>query len=118
MFITKAHANAKTAFLIKIIIDKQAKKATVIPTLKDLDISVPKDPLTNYLAQRWKESAYDYFRSSGFNPDSVVIKSGESLDGRDEKIRSGRTNLSRLITDAMRKAYKDTTAIAICLVLK
>ena len=113
VFITKAHANAKTAFIIKIIIDKQAGKATVIPTLKDLDISVPKDPLTNYLAQRWKESAYDYFRSSGFNPDSVVIKSGESLDGRDEKIRSGRTNLSRLITDAMRKAYKDTTAIAI-----
>ena len=112
VFITKAHANAKTAFVIRIIIDKTTAKVIVIPTLKDLDISLPKDPLTNYLAQRWKESAYNYFRSSGFNPDSVVIKTGEGLDGRDEKVRSGRTNLSRIILDAMRKAYKDTTAIA------
>jgi len=112
VYITKAHANARTAFLIKVIIDKQGGKVTVIPTLKDLDMSVPKDALTSYLVQRWKEGAYDYFRNSGFNPDGVVIKTGEPLDGRDEKIRSGRTNLTRIIGDAMRKAYKDTTAIA------
>lgn len=112
VYITKAHANAKTAFLIKILIDKQAGKVMVIPTLKDLDMSVPKDPLTNYIVQRWKENAYDYFRSSGFNPDSVVIKTGESYDGRDEKVRRGRTNLTRIIEDAMRHAYEDSTEIA------
>jgi 2',3'-cyclic-nucleotide 2'-phosphodiesterase (5'-nucleotidase family) len=112
VFITKAHANAKTAFLTRVIVDKPGGKVIVIPTLIDLDISIPKDPLTDYLVQRWKENAYNYFRSSGFNPDSIVIKTGESLDGRDEKIRRERTNLSRIIGEAMRKAYKDTTAIA------
>lgn len=113
VFITKAHANARTAFVIKVIIEKQLKQVTVISTLKDLDISIPKDPLTNYIVQRWKENAYAYFRSSGFNPENVVIKTGENMDGRDEKIRRERTNLSMMIADAMRKAYKDSTEIAI-----
>ena len=54
VYITKAHANARTAFLIKILFDKRAGKVTVTPTLKELDMSVPKDSLTSNLVQRWK----------------------------------------------------------------
>lgn len=111
--ITKAHANAKTAFINRIIIDKQAKNTAVIHSLKDLDVTVPKDPLTSYIVQRWKESAYAFFKTSGFNPESIVMRSGENMDGRDEMVRSERTNLSTMIADAMMHAYKDTAQIAI-----
>jgi 2',3'-cyclic-nucleotide 2'-phosphodiesterase (5'-nucleotidase family) len=113
VFVTKAHANAKTAFVTRIIIQKELKQVTVIPTLRDLDMSIPKDPLTNYLVQRWKENAYNYFRTSGFNPENVVMRAGENMDGRDEMVRRERTNLSMMIGDAMRNAYKDTAEISI-----
>ncbi len=70
--ITKAHSNAKSAFILKVTIDKRNRKITVIPELKKVDSTVAKDFLIESIAEKWTEQAYQYFKRSGFNPNTSL----------------------------------------------
>ena len=101
VYITKAHANAKSAYVVQLEIDKKEKKTKANPELVYLDEKVALDSLTNLTVQKWMKIAADVFGSSGFNPFAVVPYKGDPLEGREGPVRSSSTNLTRLITDAM-----------------
>jgi 2',3'-cyclic-nucleotide 2'-phosphodiesterase (5'-nucleotidase family) len=104
VYISKAHSNAKTAFHLRLLIERNNNICTtvVIPDLVPLDTSIEQDYLTKAICERWMDGAVDYFKRSGFSPGKPVCKNFNGmLDGRDSKIRNGQTNLTRLITDAM-----------------
>lgn len=104
IFITKAHANAKSAYVNYLTIDVKNKKTTVIPELRMLDTSIALDPATAFVVKKWMDIGEKNYESLGFNAQRVVREKGEPLDGREEKIRSGQTNLTRIAVSAMEKA--------------
>lgn len=104
VYITKAHANAKSAYLLKLRIDKKNKSVTVVPELKHLDSTVALDSATNAVVQKWTNRANENYASLGFDPSKVVMTQGDSLEGRENFTRSTSTNLTELIVKAMQFA--------------
>ena len=104
VYITKAHSNARSAYLINLHIDKSTNTVTASPELKMLDQSVALDPATDSVVQRWSGIAAKNYASLGFDPTKVVLSTGVPLEGRETEIRKAPTNFSRLIVAAMEQA--------------
>ena len=104
VYITKAHANARSAYIVKLNIDKKHKETTVSTTLKYLNQSVALDSFTNEYVGKWTKIANDNYSSLGFDAKKVVMATGETLDGRESEIRIRFTNLSKLIIEAIADA--------------
>jgi 2',3'-cyclic-nucleotide 2'-phosphodiesterase (5'-nucleotidase family) len=102
--ITKAMANARTAFIITISINKKRHSLKVFTKIELLDETVLPDSATNAVVNRWVSIAESSYASLGFDAKKVIQKTGESLDGREAAIRNGSTNLTRIIVNAMSEA--------------
>ena len=102
VYITKAHSNARSAYVVKLRIDKSRHIFTVpTPELKELDLTVAIDSSTNMVVQKWVTIAADNYASLGFDATKIVLASGEPLEGRETETRTSSTNFTRLITQAM-----------------
>lgn len=101
VFIAKAHANAKSAFIIKLMIDKKKKSFNVSPELKILDESVALDNAAGLVVKKWMDIGDSNYNSLGFDSKQILISVGDTLDGRENQVRSGSTNLTRLIAASM-----------------
>lgn len=101
VYITKAHANARSAFVIKMDINKKNKKVEVEPVLKKMDESVPIDSGANFIVQKWAKIAAESYSTLGFNANRIVIAEGDVLDGRETETRTSATGLTRMIGRAM-----------------
>lgn len=102
--ITKALANAKTAYIVNLQINKKnhTKKLTII--LEPLNEKVALESATNAVVQKWNKIAEDNYGSLGFDAKAVVINKGEPLEGRETEVRTKPTNLTRLIVAAIKDA--------------
>ena len=103
-YITKAHSNARSAFVVQLNINKKKKKTTVDPKLVYIDESIPLDSATSVVVNRWMDIAEATYSSSGFQAHRVIIEKGEPLNGREADVRSHSTNLTKLIVAAMQAA--------------
>ncbi|MBC7915743.1 MAG: bifunctional metallophosphatase/5'-nucleotidase [Pyrinomonadaceae bacterium] len=110
VYITKAHANAKSAFVINLAIDKNTNQVNLNPVLKTLDSTVLLDSTVNKVVNKWIAIADSSFAEQGFDSKAVLLANSEPLDGREAEIRTKSTNLTRLITNSMLKAYPDADA--------
>ena len=104
IYITKAHANAKSAYVNYLTIDVKNKRTSVIPELRMLDTTISLDASTASVVKKWMDIGEKNYESLGFNAQRVVREKGEPLDGREDHIRSGQTNLTRIAVSAMEKA--------------
>lgn len=103
MYITKAMANAKSAYILTMTINLKDHTVSVIPKLELLDEHMPLDSATNVVVQKWVGIADANYASLGFNATKVVLSKGEPLDGREAEIRSHPTNLTKMIIASMQK---------------
>lgn len=102
VFITKADANAKTAYELKVVFDKNEKRPAVYPVPIHIDSSLAEDASTAAVVEKWTNVAREYFEKQQINVDSPVCPGlTASLDGRDQSVRFKPTNLSQIITGAM-----------------
>jgi len=69
-----------------------------------LNSGISPDENTKQLVDKWMKMAMDSLTAMGFQPKDTVLRSGSPLDGRDEKIRAGNTNLTVAITKGMMEA--------------
>ncbi|MGE5521308.1 MAG: bifunctional metallophosphatase/5'-nucleotidase [Candidatus Dadabacteria bacterium] len=104
VYITKALANAKTAYVVNVTINKKKHKTSVQPVLEKVDDHISLDPATNEVVQKWSRIAEENYSSLGFDAKKVVINKGEPLEGREVEVRKNPTNLTRLIVKAMAEA--------------
>lgn len=104
VLITKAHANARSSYIINLSLNKKKKKSAVQANLRILNESVPVDSATDIVVKKWVSIAEENYASIGFDAKKIVISKGESLDGRESEIRSKPTNFSKLIVSAMEAA--------------
>lgn len=104
IFITKAMANAKSAYIIRMRINKNTHVIKIKPKLEVLNEKVPLDSATNSVVQKWTDIANRSYSSLGFDAKQVLPGITEPLDGREIAVRTTPTTLTRLIVNAMIKA--------------
>lgn len=104
VWITKAHANAASVFLDNITLNKNTGNLITTTELVYLNDNVPLDSATSVVVKKWEDISNKNFASLGFDAKNVIIKNGDSLDGREANIRSTSTNLTKLIVKAMEAA--------------
>jgi 2',3'-cyclic-nucleotide 2'-phosphodiesterase (5'-nucleotidase family) len=80
------------------------KKTSVVPELRMIDTTIEQDPATALVVKKWMDIGDTNYQALGFNAQRVIREAGEPLDGREDMIRSGKTNLTRIIVSAMEKA--------------
>jgi 2',3'-cyclic-nucleotide 2'-phosphodiesterase (5'-nucleotidase family) len=104
IYITKSMANAKTAYVVNLNINKKKNKLRVTPKLETVNESVAIDSTTNAVVEKWQNIAEKNYSSLGFDAKKVLINNGEPLDGRESEIRSHPTNLTKLIVASIGNA--------------
>jgi|WetSurSiteA1Bulk_404760.scaffolds.fasta_scaffold00311_13 5'-nucleotidase / UDP-sugar diphosphatase len=105
--ITKADANAKSAFIHRISVDKQSGTKSIESKLVFLDESMPFDADTEVLVKQWQQQAFDLFRKQGFEPEHIVCHTKEALDGLEASVRNKPTALTDVIAQAFLHAYPE-----------
>jgi 2',3'-cyclic-nucleotide 2'-phosphodiesterase (5'-nucleotidase family) len=108
--ITKAESNARTAYVVKLHINKKNKKVKAGPELVHINEMIAADSLTDITVQKWVKIATDNYATSGFDAEAVLPYNGAPLEGRETYTRDGWTNLSQLIADAMLFAVPNADA--------
>lgn len=107
VIISKAHANARSAYILNLHINKKTGSRKVTSSLKMLDQNVALDEPTNEVVKYWSKIAQDNYASIGFDAGKIVVKSGGPYDARETSVRGGKTNFTRLLVNAMEAAVPD-----------
>lgn len=105
VYITKAMANAKSAYVVELTINKKKNRTKALPKLEIINERISLDSVTNQVVQKWSAVAEKSFALSGFQANRIVMEKGEDLDGREAYIRTRPTNLSRLIVASLQAAH-------------
>lgn len=104
VYITKADANAKSAYVINLDFNKKQQRLKINTNIVDVNETVAADSMTNVVVQYWTGIADNNYASLGFDARKICMQTGEPLDGREAYIRSTKTNFTKLIVAAMEKA--------------
>ncbi|MCC6693441.1 MAG: bifunctional metallophosphatase/5'-nucleotidase [Chitinophagaceae bacterium] len=104
VIISKAHANARSVYELKLHINKNNKKIKTNAKLIWVNDDIVSDPGTDSVVKKWTGIADANFASLGFNAKRVVVAGGESFEAREGVIRVHATNFSRMLVKAMEKA--------------
>ncbi len=106
VYITKAHANAKSVYALHLKMDLNRNKYELVPVLVYLNEEVALDSATNVVVKKWSSIAENNFTAQGFDAGRVILNSykGEPLDGRETEVRRQATGLTRLIIKGIEHA--------------
>ena len=99
--ICKADDNVKSVYIHQLSWDAVTKKATIQSRLKVIDTTIVADKDVDILVNKWIAIGNASMIAMGYTPAKAVMVTTNRLDGREEKIRTGSTNYTRLITNAM-----------------
>ena len=113
VYITKADANAKSAYIIKLKLNKRDNSLKLKADILDINEKIALDSTTNVVVKKWTDIANNSYASLGFDATKVCMQSGEPLDGREAYIRTQQTNFTKLIISAMEKASPAADALII-----
>ena len=111
--ITKADANAKTAYIHRFKYDPNTRKVTFKSELKEVNKGIAFDKEVNTIVNKWQNILKTKIKEVVNNPEEIIYTANDSLDARDTPIRSVQTNMGDLITKAMSFAYKDKVDCAL-----
>ncbi|HEX5625481.1 MAG TPA: bifunctional metallophosphatase/5'-nucleotidase [Saprospiraceae bacterium] len=106
--ITKADANAKTAYVHRIRFDLKKRKSKIRSELVPLHSSIALDGEVNSLVQKWKNIEYKLMRELGFDPDEVLVNLGEPYDARESTIRNQPNAFGQMICKSISKSFPDS----------
>ncbi len=111
--LTKADANAKSAYVHRVQLNVNTEKATIDSKLVEMNESVALDPELSKVVDKWNKIASDIFTKDGFNTNEIIAKIDTPLDGKESSIRHQQTNLGQLVTRSMSAAYMNENDCAI-----
>lgn len=103
--VTKADANAKTAYVHTINFNKATPNLGISfqSKLMNIDELVPQDPETKAVVDKWMNIGYENMKAQGFNADEIVmtLPTSKTLDGREQTIRNQPAEFPQMIAQAM-----------------
>lgn len=110
--ITKADANAKTAYIHRLYYNHNTHQCFIKSDLEKLDSHIKQDKNVAAVVTKWMKIADESFKKDGFNPNEVNWITSEKLDGKEASIRNMQTNLGHYIAESMSLAAKKTVDCA------
>ena len=111
--ISKADANAKTAYVHRISVDIKSNEIKIDSELVSIDETIERDKEVEHLVQQWNVQLDKKLREILDDPYEVIYTADIPLDGRDTPIRSTQTNLGVLIAESMSEAFDNEVDCAI-----
>jgi len=99
--VLKADANARSAVVVHLAV-RPGAPASVSYELVVVTDSIPEDPVVRAEADRWMALGTTGIRTAGFEPDRVVTRTSEPLDGREAVMRTRPTLLGAIVASALR----------------
>jgi len=111
--ITKADANAKTAYIHSINYDKKNKNTIISSQLKSIDTSITDNLKVKLVVDKWIDIMETQISKIVEKPYDIIYKTKIPLDGRDTPIRSIQTNLGQIIATSMAFSYDNKVDCAI-----
>ena len=111
--ISKADANAKTAYIHTLDFDKRTKRTTVSSQLKSIDTTIVDNSTVKLIVNKWQQVMNNQISKVVENPYDIIFKTDIPLDGRDTPIRSVQTNLGIMIAESMAFSYNNTVDCSI-----
>jgi 2',3'-cyclic-nucleotide 2'-phosphodiesterase (5'-nucleotidase family) len=111
--ISKADANAKTAYIHRISYDKKTKKTVIVSELKEINSEIKEDKKVAQIVSKWQKILTSKIKEIINNPAEVIYTATIPLDGRDAPVRNTQTNLGQVITEAMSFAYEEKVDCAL-----
>jgi 2',3'-cyclic-nucleotide 2'-phosphodiesterase (5'-nucleotidase family) len=102
--ITKADANAKSAYIIKLNINTKSHNLKLKTDIIEINENTAPETATDMVVKKWTDIANKSYASLGFDATKVCLQTGDPLDGREAYIRTNQTNFTKLIVAAMEKA--------------
>jgi len=99
--VAKADANARTVYIHRLSYSPDTKQVTVSSRLRVVDASLPDEPKTAAVVNRWIDSAFNSFRQQGLDPKKAVATTPVDLDGMEASVRNKSTELTRIIAQGM-----------------
>ena len=105
--ITKADANAKTAYVHRFKYDPASGFHDLQSTLIKIDDSQKEDPSTKEVVDRWQSQVNTILIDMGFKPDQKLMKTQEALVCTESLIRNQPTNFGALTCEAIQAAFPD-----------
>jgi len=103
----KADSNVRSVYVVELYFDPKTKKTRIKPNLVHVNDLIAEDPQVNQVVTKWKTLVFDAFRKQGLNPEEVITKTSEALDGLESSVRFRQTNLSKLIALSMLRPYPE-----------
>lgn len=111
--ISKADANAKTAYVHRITFNLKTKETTIDSELIAINEKIEGDKEVARLVEQWNVQLDKKLREILTDPYEVIYIAKEPLDGRDGPIRSTQTNLGGIIAESMSAAFDNSVDCAI-----
>lgn len=105
--ITKADANAKTVYVHRVRYDPCSKTSTIRSSLVDIDDSIPEDPATKAVVDKWLASVDATAQRMGYDPAHQLGETASPLQCTEAAVRSQPTNCGRLTTRAIEAVWPD-----------
>ena len=97
--IFKADSNARTAYVHRFRHDTRTRTTLLHSEIVDIDASLPEDPATAAVVDRWQTMTYATLRAQGREPLEVVGLATEALNGAEADLRKQPTNLGQFIAE-------------------
>ncbi len=113
VIITKADANAKTAYIHRFEYDPNTKKVQFKSELKEINDQIPTDEKVGAVVNKWQKILKEKIQDIVSNPYEVIYNAKIPLDARETPIRSVQTNMGDIITKAMSFAYDNKVDCAL-----
>ena len=108
--ILKADSNDRSVYVHSLTYDTRTGELDFQSRLVPITDEFAEDRVTKDVVDQWVERAFEGFRRDGFEPDSTVVALPDTvkLDGLESSVRTGETNLTRIIAEAMRQEAQGT----------
>ena len=103
--VAKADANAKSVYVHTLVYDLVLKTSVISSELVLITDKVPSLPRVQKVVSKWDAILEQEIKTVVDNPNEVIYKAEDFLDGTDTPTRSTQTNLGVLIAQAMKESF-------------
>ena len=108
--ITKADANAKTVYIHRFTYNPASGMVRIRSTLRKVDESIPDEPATQQVVEKWESRVGAILSGMGFNPGRTLMTTEEPLICTEALIRNVSTNYGRLAARAFETVWPGADA--------
>ncbi|MEP7196879.1 MAG: bifunctional metallophosphatase/5'-nucleotidase [Saprospiraceae bacterium] len=108
--LTKADANAKSAYIHRIDYNVKTKKYSANSELVKLNSTIPLDDNLSLIVKKWKDLEYQIIRNMGFDPDQRIPGAKVNYDARETILRNKPAEFTEMICKSMQKTCPGSEA--------